>query len=96
MSTEVTVLLVAAAILVAATLAVAIALLVRMVRTRRDLRRAGLPVERQWVFWGAVAYLVLPADLLPDPVFLDDIGVLLLALRSMKSANSGIGERGAQ
>ncbi|MGW6020435.1 YkvA family protein [Streptomyces sp. NPDC055099] len=96
MNTEVTVLLVGGAILVAATLAVAIALLVRMVRTRRTLRAAGLPVERQWVFWGAVAYLVLPADLLPDPVFLDDIGVLVLALRSMKAANSGVGRRGAQ
>ncbi|MEU5951843.1 YkvA family protein [Streptomyces sp. NPDC047525] len=96
MSTEIKVLLVAGAILVAATLAVAIALLVRLVHARRTLRRAGLPVERQWVFWGAVAYLVLPADLLPDPVFLDDIGVLVLALRSMKSANSGIGGRGAQ
>lgn len=96
MSTEVTVLLVGGAILVAATLAVAIALLVRLVRARRTLRAAGLPVERQWVFWGAVAYLVLPADLLPDPVFLDDIGVLVLALRSMRSANSGVGGRGAQ
>ncbi|MGW6056954.1 hypothetical protein [Streptomyces sp. NPDC055189] len=96
MSTEVTVLLVAGAILAVATLAVAVALLVRLVRARRDLRRAGLPVERQWVFWAAVAYLVLPADLLPDPVFLDDIGVLVLALRSMKSANSGVGGRGAQ
>lgn len=96
MSTEVTVLLVAGAILVVAMLAVAIALLVRLVRARRTLRAAGLPVERQWVFWGAVTYLVLPADLLPDPVFLDDIGVLVLALRSMKSANSGVGGRGAQ
>ncbi|MFC8124029.1 DUF1232 domain-containing protein [Streptomyces sp. NPDC057302] len=96
MSTEVTVLLVAGAVLVVATLAVAITLLVRLIRTRRTLRAAGLPVERQWVFWGAIAYLVLPADLLPDPVFLDDIGVLVLALRSMKSANSGLGRRGAQ
>ncbi|MFH8487095.1 DUF1232 domain-containing protein [Streptomyces longisporoflavus] len=96
MSTEVTVLLVVGAILAVATLGVAIALAVRLVRTRRTLRAAGLPVERQWVFWGAIAYLVLPADLLPDPVFIDDIGVLLLALRSMKSANSGVGRRGAQ
>ncbi|MCF3120967.1 MULTISPECIES: DUF1232 domain-containing protein [Streptomyces] len=86
MSTELTVLLVCAAVLVAVTLAVAIALLVRLVRTRRALLRAGLPIERQWVFWAAIAYLVLPADLLPDPIFLDDIGVLLLALRSMGSA----------
>jgi uncharacterized membrane protein YkvA (DUF1232 family) len=36
------------------------------------------------VFWGAVAYFVLPADLVPDPVYLDDIGVLLLALRTLR------------
>ncbi|WP_306333170.1 DUF1232 domain-containing protein [Streptomyces sp. KL118A] len=86
MSTDLTVLLVVAAVLVAATLAVAVALLIRLVRTRRALRRAGLPAERQWVFWGAVAYLVLPTDLVPDPVYLDDIGVLLLTLRSLRSA----------
>ncbi|MFG2501172.1 YkvA family protein [Streptomyces sp. NPDC048441] len=96
MSTDVMPLLVIGAVLVAVPLAVAITLLVRLVRARRTLRRAGLPVERQWVFWGAVAYLVLPADLLPDPVYLDDIGVLVLALRSMRSAGSGVGGRGAQ
>ncbi|MHA5047689.1 DUF1232 domain-containing protein [Streptomyces sp. SD15] len=72
------------AILAAAVLGAAIALLVRLVRTRRDLRRAGLPTGPRWVFWGAVAYLLLPADLLPDPIYLDDIGVLLLALRSLR------------
>ncbi|MFK4066494.1 hypothetical protein [Streptomyces sp. NPDC029674] len=89
MSTDLAVLLAGAAVLVAATLAVAVVLLVRLVRTRRALRRAGLPVERQWVFWGAIAYLVLPTDLLPDPILLDDIGVLVLALKSMRSASDG-------
>ncbi|NGO10600.1 DUF1232 domain-containing protein [Streptomyces sp. HC44] len=83
-STWVVVLLVA--VLLAAALAVAIALLVRLVRTRRALRRAGLPTGSPWVFWGAVAYVVLPADLLPDPAYLDDIGVLLLALRSLRTS----------
>ncbi|MFF4350136.1 DUF1232 domain-containing protein [Streptomyces sp. NPDC001530] len=73
------------AVLGAAALAVALALLVRLVRARRDLRRAGLPSGPRWVFWGAVVYLVLPTDLLPDPVYLDDIGVLLLALRSLRA-----------
>ncbi|MEU9284616.1 DUF1232 domain-containing protein [Streptomyces sp. NPDC048275] len=72
------------AVLAAAVLGAAIALLIRLVRTRRDLRRAGLPTGPRWVFWGAVAYLLLPADLLPDPIYLDDIGVLLLALRSLR------------
>lgn len=75
-----------AAVLAAALLGVALALLLRLVRTRRDLRRAGLPTGPRWLFWGAVLYLVLPTDLLPDPVYLDDIGVLLLALRSMRAA----------
>ncbi|MGW1254718.1 hypothetical protein ACWD5Q_05900 [Streptomyces sp. NPDC002513] len=76
----------ALAALAATLLGVALALLLRLVRTRRDLRRAGLPTGPRWVFWGAVLYLVLPADLLPDPVYLDDIAALLLALKSMRAA----------
>ncbi|MFI2645457.1 YkvA family protein [Streptomyces sp. NPDC018610] len=75
-----------AAVLAALVLAVAAALLVRLVRARRDLRRAGLPTGPRWVFWGAVLYFVLPFDVLPDPVYLDDIGVLLLALRTLHGA----------
>ncbi|MEV5840884.1 DUF1232 domain-containing protein [Streptomyces sp. NPDC048179] len=85
MDTTTTVLLICA-IVAAALLAGAVAVLVRLVRTRRTLRRAGLPTGPRWVFWGAVLYLVLPTDLLPDPIYLDDIGVLLLALRSMRAA----------
>ncbi|MFG3013165.1 DUF1232 domain-containing protein [Streptomyces cinerochromogenes] len=81
-----TTLLTIAAVVAAGLLAVAVGLLVRLVRARRTLRRAGLPTGPRWVFWGAVAYLLLPADLLPDPVYLDDIGVLLLALRSLRVA----------
>ncbi|MET8247627.1 YkvA family protein [Streptomyces sp. NPDC005202] len=78
--------LLVAAVLAAGVLAVAVGLLVRLVRARQDLRRAGLPTGPRWVFWGAVLYLVLPTDLLPDPVYLDDIGVLLLALRTLHGA----------
>ncbi|MGW7540252.1 YkvA family protein [Streptomyces sp. NPDC054770] len=81
-----TTVLVICAIVAAGLLAGAVAVLVRLVRTRRALRRAGLPTGSRWVFWGAVLYLVLPTDLLPDPIYLDDIGVLLLALRSMRAA----------
>ncbi|MGW1777763.1 DUF1232 domain-containing protein [Streptomyces sp. NPDC002143] len=81
-----TTLVVVAAVIAAVLFAVAAAVLVRLVRARRGLRRAGLPTGPRWVFWGAVAYFVLPADALPDPVYLDDIGVLLLALRSLRRA----------
>ncbi|MFI5675340.1 YkvA family protein [Streptomyces cellulosae] len=80
---------VVAVILAALVLAVAIALVVRLVRARRTLRRAGLPTGPRWIFWGALLYFVLPTDLLPDPVYLDDIGVLLLALRSLRSSAGG-------
>ncbi|WP_133915974.1 DUF1232 domain-containing protein [Streptomyces sp. NBC_00582] len=86
-----TTLVIVAATLAAALLACAAAVLVRLVRTRRDLRRAGLPTGPRWVFWGAVLYFVLPADLLPDPVYLDDIGVLLLALRSLRRVPDSVG-----
>ncbi|WP_338900168.1 YkvA family protein [Streptomyces sp. TG1A-60] len=82
--------IVAIALVAVAFLAVAVRLLLRLVRTRRDLRRAGLPTGPKWVFWGAVLYLVLPTDLVPDPVYLDDIGVLLLALRSMRSGREDL------
>ncbi|MFE1861586.1 YkvA family protein [Streptomyces anandii] len=78
--------LIVAAVVAALLLAVAAGVLVRLVRARRDLRRAGLPTGPRWVFWGAVAYFLLPVDLLPDPVYLDDIGVLLLALRVLHGA----------
>ncbi|MEU6466478.1 DUF1232 domain-containing protein [Streptomyces sp. NPDC046976] len=87
-----TLLLIIAAVVAAGLAAGAVALLVRLVRTRRTLLRAGLPAGPRWVFWGAVAYLLLPTDLLPDPIYLDDIGVLLLALRSLRAARPGAPE----
>ncbi|WP_225829710.1 DUF1232 domain-containing protein [Streptomyces sp. NK08204] len=81
-----TTLLLVASVIAVLLLTAAVGLLVRLVRARRTLRRAGLPTGPRWVFWGAVVYLLLPIDLLPDPVYLDDIGVLLLALRSLRRA----------
>lgn len=73
-------------VLVLAMLVVAIWLLVKLVRARRLLKDAGLPRSGKLTFWAAVAYLVCPIDLLPDPIYIDDIGVLLLALRSLHAA----------
>ncbi|MFE3824520.1 YkvA family protein [Streptomyces sp. NPDC059092] len=80
---ELQILVTVAVLLVALTLGVAIVLAVRLVRARGTLRRAGLPQSKKWLFWAALGYLVLPVDLLPDPVYIDDIGVLLMALRSL-------------
>ncbi|MDQ1032331.1 uncharacterized membrane protein YkvA (DUF1232 family) [Streptomyces umbrinus] len=87
MDTNTWILVLAVAAVLAVALGAAVVLLVRLVRTRRDLRRAGLPTGPRWVFWGAVAYVVLPTDLMPDPAYFDDIAVLLLALRSMRASS---------
>ncbi|MEE1803455.1 YkvA family protein [Streptomyces sp. NPDC101062] len=80
---ELQILVAVAVVLVVLTLGAAIVLAVRLVRARGVLRKAGVPPTKKWLFWAALGYLVLPVDLLPDPVYLDDIGVLLMALRSL-------------
>ncbi|MFK0192872.1 DUF1232 domain-containing protein [Kitasatospora sp. NPDC090308] len=81
-----TLLWVAGTALVAATLVAAVVLVVKLVRTKRLLADTGIPMSKKVLFWGAIVYLVSPVDLLPDPILLDDLGVLLLALRSLGKA----------
>ncbi|MFE6766875.1 YkvA family protein [Streptomyces sp. NPDC057689] len=76
-------------------LAVAGVLLVRVLKARKLLAEAGVPLHNKALVWAAVLYTVSPVDLLPDPIYLDDIGFLLLALRSLHSAAraAGVGVR---
>ncbi|MDX2920654.1 MULTISPECIES: DUF1232 domain-containing protein [Streptomyces] len=74
-------------------LAVAVVLLVRVFRARKLLVDAGIPLRSKALVWAAVIYTVSPVDLLPDPVYLDDIGFLLVALRSLRAAASAAGVR---
>ncbi|MFD8686484.1 YkvA family protein [Streptomyces sp. NPDC059651] len=83
--------IVIAAVLVLLTMGVAAVLLVRVLRARKLLTDAGIPLHSKALFWAAVLYTVSPVDLLPDPVYLDDIGFLLLALRSLHSAARAAG-----
>ncbi|GHI83752.1 YkvA family protein, partial [Streptomyces xanthophaeus] len=79
------------AVLAAAALAVAAAvLLVRVFKARRLLLDSGIPLRDKALFWAAVIYTVSPVDLIPDPVYLDDIGVLLLALKSLHAAAAAV------
>lgn len=82
------------AMLVLLTMAVAGVLLVRVVRARKLLVDAGVPLHNKALVWAAVLYTVSPVDLLPDPVYLDDIGFLLLALRSLHAAARAAGVGG--
>lgn len=82
--------------LVLAVAGVAAVLLVRVLRARRLLLDAGVPLRSKAVYWAAVVYTISPIDLIPDPVYLDDIGVLLLALRALHAAaaRSEVGDKG--
>lgn len=73
-----TLILVLGGIVALASLIGAIVLAVKVVRTRRMLGDLG--AGGRLAFWGALIYTVLPVDLLPDPVYLDDMGVLTAAL----------------
>ena len=65
---------------VIATLAVAIVLIIRLIRMRALIRSDRMPLPGKIAFWSAVVYGVSPLDLLPDPIYLDDIGILLGAI----------------
>jgi len=80
-----------AAVLVAVTVVVAVRLAVKLVRARRLLGASGIPLSSKLMFWASIGYLIWPVDLLPDPVYLDDIGFLMLALRSLHKAASRAG-----
>ncbi|MEE6262780.1 YkvA family protein [Plantactinospora sonchi] len=73
-----TVVLVVGGIVAVATLAGAVVLAVRVLRTRKLLGELG--AGGKVAFYGALIYTLLPVDLLPDPIYLDDMGILAGAL----------------
>ncbi|MGW6918906.1 DUF1232 domain-containing protein [Kitasatospora sp. NPDC054939] len=75
----------AGAVLLAALVA-AVVLAVKLVKVRRMLGSSGVPMSGKVLFWASLVYLVSPVDLLPDPVLLDDVGLLLIALRTLGKA----------
>ncbi|GIG61566.1 hypothetical protein Lfu02_59380 [Longispora fulva] len=75
-----TVLLIAVVLVLVALLVVTIVLGVKLVRLASVVRSARMPASGKFAFWAALVYAVFPVDLLPDPIYLDDIGVLLGAV----------------
>lgn len=69
---------IAVAIVGVVTLIGAIKLGKRLFVAKRMLGELGM--GGRIAFWGALIYTVFPVDLLPDPIYLDDMGVLALAL----------------
>ena len=80
---ESTLLLVGLAVLVVVligVLVVAVFFFVRLVRLYAAVRDPRMPTSGKVAFWVAAVYAVLPIDVLPDPVYLDDAGVLAFAV----------------
>jgi len=72
----------AAVVLIAAVIGTVI-LLVRVFRVRNQLGELGF--GGKVAFYGALIFTFFPVDLLPDPIYLDDMGVLGLALLYLNS-----------
>jgi uncharacterized membrane protein YkvA (DUF1232 family) len=62
--------------------------LVARLRNTWALLAGGPEVSAQdrFLFFGALAYAISPIDVLPDPILIDDIGVLLFALHSLRKS----------
>ncbi|MFD3947526.1 YkvA family protein [Streptomyces sp. NPDC058579] len=86
--------LIVAVVLLVAVAVCAAVLLVRVFKARRLLLDAGVPLQSKALFWAAVLYTVSPIDLIPDPVYLDDIGILLVALKALHAAAARSGADG--
>jgi uncharacterized membrane protein YkvA (DUF1232 family) len=56
---------------------VALALLVAMAFKFRQVHRAGVPTQTRVAFWLPIVYAICPFDILPDPIYIDDIAVLI-------------------
>ncbi len=69
---------VVAALVAILTFVGAIRLIVKVVRMRRHLGE--LPASGKVAFWGSLLYTIFPVDVLPDPIYLDDMAVLGTAL----------------
>ena len=72
--------LLAAIAVVIFTGAVAVFLVVNLIRKHREVNRPDTPLPVKFGYYASIIYAILPVDLLPDPLLIDDIGVLLGAL----------------
>ncbi|HZB31980.1 MAG TPA: YkvA family protein [Streptosporangiaceae bacterium] len=62
------------------TLGIVLFVVIKLVRRYRQINQPGMPRSPKVVFWGSILYTISPIDLVPDPVYLDDLGVNMAAL----------------
>ena len=73
----------ALAVIIVVALAMVVAavfLFIKLLTRYRLVHQQFMPFGARAAFWLAIAYTVLPIDVLPDPLLFDDIGVLIAAL----------------
>src|SRR5690349_19872947 len=75
-STVLTIVLIVVAVVLISLLVAAIYLFIKLIRLAKLIRSDLMPTSGKIAFWAGVVYAVFPLDLLPDPIYLDDIGVL--------------------
>ncbi|MFI6983177.1 YkvA family protein [Embleya sp. NPDC050154] len=83
MDTWVWIVLGVAAVVFVVTLVIVVVLVRRLLRTWRLVRGPEATTRDRALFLGALIYAISPVDLLPDPILIDDIAVLLYALREL-------------
>lgn len=69
-----------AIVLVVVLILIALFLVFQLVRKHRKVHQAGTPVQTKVAYWLSLAYTVFPLDLLPDPIYFDDIVALTTGL----------------
>jgi len=67
---------VVAVVLIVVFVLIALFLGIKLVRKHRQVHRPDTPVPTKVAYWLSLIYTVFPFDLLPDPVYFDDIVVL--------------------
>ncbi|MFD3519922.1 DUF1232 domain-containing protein [Streptomyces sp. NPDC058653] len=67
-------------------LVVVVVLILRLRASFKLLSSEDVPFQNKFAFWASIVYTICPVDLLPDPIYLDDIGILAASLHSLNKA----------
>ncbi|GAA3230747.1 hypothetical protein [Actinocorallia longicatena] len=72
------------AVVAVVTIFLAVRVLVRLYGLRRRVHAPDAPGTARFAYYAAWLYAISPVDFLPDPIYLDDIGVVLAAIATIE------------